>query len=193
MKDKRLVFYKTIKELDDRAYLKYSLKYQLAPVIMGFKPGMTINLSRDKYEKDWLTYSKYIESELEVKSAVLRYSTKSIIIFFYRECLIERLLQDVEIINFLDKFAYDTSSVACAVEHLQARYKTEHCPHELGVFLGIDLKDVKDYMQCPNKECLLCSYWKVYNNIEMAKVTFANFDLAKVKMLNSLLEELQSA
>ncbi|WP_054740878.1 DUF3793 family protein [Cellulosilyticum ruminicola] len=193
MKNKRLVFYRTIKGLDDKMYLKYSLKYQLAPVIMGFKPGMTINLPREKYEKDWASYSEYIESELQIKSAVLRYSNKSIIIFFYRNCLIEDLLQDKEIRLFLKQFAYDTTSVIGAVKHLQKRYNEEHCPHELGVLLGIDLKDVQDYIQCPDKECLLCSYWKVYNNVEIAKITFANFDLAKSKMLNSLLEELKVA
>lgn len=193
MKDKRLIFYKKIKGLDDKEYLKYSLKYQLAPVIMGFKPGMTINLPRERYAMDWLVYSNYIEEELGIKSAILRYSSKSIIIFFYRTCLIESLLQNKEIASFLKAFNYDTTSVQGAVAHLQKRYKVEHCPHELGIFLGIDLADVQDYMLCPDKKCLLCSYWKVYNNVEAAKVTFASFDLAKVKMLNTLLEELQVA
>lgn len=193
MKDKRLIFYNKIKGLDEKSYLKYSLKYQLAPVIMGFKPGMTINLSREKYETEWLIYSRYIEEELGIKSAILRYSTKSIIIFFYRTCLVEDLLKDREIEVFLKGFNYNTTSVNAAVLDLQKRYQVEHCPHELGIFLGIDLKDVKDYILCPDKKCLLCSYWKVYNNVEAAKITFANFDLAKVKMLNTLLEELQVA
>lgn len=193
MKDKRLIFYNKIKGLDDKAYLKYSLKYQLAPVIMGFKPGMTINLPRHKYEADWPIYSQHIEEELGVKSAMLRSSQKSIIIFFYRSCLIEDLLQDEEVQTFLKPFGYNTTSVQSAVAYLQKRYELEHCPHELGIFLGIHLKDVKDYMLCPDKECLLCSYWKVYNDVENAKTTFANFDAAKVSMLNALLRELQVA
>ena len=193
MKDKRLIFYNKIKALDEKTYLKYSLRYQLAPVIMGFKPGMTINLSREKYEADWPIYSQYIEEELGIKSAILRSSSRSIILLFYRRCLIEELLQNQEIKAFLEPFGYETSSVEKAIICLQKRYEVEHCPHELGIFLGIHIKDVKDYMLCPNKECLLCSYWKVYNNVEDAKTTFARFDLAKVKMLNTLLEELQIA
>lgn len=193
MKDKRLIFYNKIKGLDDKTYLKYSLKYQLAPVIMGFKPGMTINLAREKYEADWPVYSQYIEEELGIKSAILRSSSRSIILLFYRPCLMEEVLNNQEIRAFLEPFGYEMSSPEKAVECLQKRYEVEHCPHELGVFLGIHIKDVKDYMLCPNKECLLCSYWKVYNNVEDAKTTFALFDLAKVKMLNTLLEELQVA
>ncbi len=192
MKDKRLIFYNKIKGLDDKTYLKYSLKYQLAPVIMAFKPGMTINLPREKYEADWPIYSKYIEEELGIKSAVLRNSPKSIILFFYRNCLIEELLQNEEVQSFLKPFGYETTNVEVAVKYLQKRYEVEHCPHELGIFLGIHLKDVQDYILYPEKECLLCSYWKVYNNVEQAKNIFASFDAAKVKMLNTLLEELQA-
>ena len=193
MRDKRLIFFNKIRGLDDTSYLKYSLKYQLAPVIMGFKPSMTINLPSDKYEKDWDVYNQFIEKDLGVKSMILRKSERSMIILFYRPCLIECLLEEKEIRDFLEPFGYNVTSVERAILHLKERYQKEHCPHELGVFLGIALEDVKDYMLYPEKECLMCSYWKVYNNLEVAQTKFAQYDLAKVKMLNALLEELEIA
>ena len=144
MKDKRLIFFNKIKGLDDTSYLKYSLKYQLAPVIMGFKPGMTINLPSEKYQTKWSIYRQFIEQDLGVKSIILRNSPKSMIILFYRDCLIECLLEQKSIREFLQPFGYDVNHAELAVLHLQKRYKEEHCPHELGVFLGIALEDVKE-------------------------------------------------
>lgn len=189
MKQRRLIFYNTIKALDDLTALKFSLKYQLAPIIMGFKPSMTINLSKNK--KMWQLYEMEILKELGVACQTLREKEGAFILLFYKDCLIEALLEDVAVRSFLQDLDYPVHSSEQAIKTLKERYETYHCPHELGVFLGIALKDVKDYMTCPNKTCLLCGYWKVYNDLDAAQQTFNNYDLAKETMLNHLLGELE--
>ena len=78
-------------------------------------------------------------------------------------------------------------SVKSYIETLKARYMLHHCPHELGVFLGIPIEDVKDFMECTNKKCLLCGYWKVYNNYYAAEKTFKQYDIIKEHTINSFI------
>ncbi|MPN31536.1 hypothetical protein SDC9_179010 [bioreactor metagenome] len=68
------------------------------------------------------------------------------------------------------------------------RYSKLVCPHELGIFLGFPLEDVKEFITNPYKECLLCGYWKVYHNKEKALKTFKYYDEAKVEISNILYE-----
>lgn len=191
MGQKRLIFYNSIKKLSDKKYLEYYLRYQLAPVIMGFKPSMTLTIGGQNGSKDCKVYSDEIITNLGLKYVKVRECNEREILFIYRECLIEHLLEDKEIRAFLETFQYPLNSVQEAILYLAERYKVCHCPHELGVFLGFDLADVKDYICGTQKKCLICGYWRVYNNASKAKETFRNYDLAKYKMLGILLEELQ--
>lgn len=193
LKEKRIIFYDYLKQLEDKQYLSCYFKYQLAPVIMGFKPSMTITLRKCNSRNMNQEEIENIIKGLGLKVITLRENRDADILLIYRECLIEALLEDEQIRTFLEEVGYGMQSVEQVIEYLVYRYEDCHCPHELGVFLGFNLEDVRDYMNESSKECLLCGYWRVYNNVENAKQTFKNYDLAKDKMLSSLLEELQQA
>ena len=45
-------------------------------------------------------------------------------------------------------------------------------PHEMGVFLGYPLGDVKGFIEHHGKDYLCSGYWKVYQNEQKAKSTF---------------------
>ena len=79
-------------------------------------------------------------------------------------------------------------SVEEALETLQERYELYNCPHELGIFLGFPLDDVKDFMTCSDKKCLACGYWKVYNQCNKAKRIFNLFDRVKEETLDNILD-----
>mgnify|MGYP002197944272 CR=1 FL=1 len=79
-------------------------------------------------------------------------------------------------------------SVEEALEILQVRYELYNCPHELGIFLGFPLEDVKDFMECKEKKCLLCGYWKVYNNTIEAKKIFDKYDEIKEYTIKNILK-----
>ena len=70
---------------------------------------------------------------------------------------------------------------------LKRRYKEFNCPHELGVFLGFPLNDVKDFMGCKEKKCLSCGYWLVYNDLQEAKKVFSKYDKVKEHTVNYIL------
>ena len=70
---------------------------------------------------------------------------------------------------------------------MKRRYKEFNCPHELGIFLGFPLNDVKDFMNCKDKKCLSCGYWLVYNNLQEAQEIFSKYDKVKAHTVNYIL------
>lgn len=191
MVDKKIIFFNRLKKLEgSRDYLEYYLKYQLAPVIMGFKPAMTLNVGERNGGSAYRAYPAIIE-EMGLRCCTLRKGRNTDILFIYKPCLIEELLRQKKVTTFLKTFGYPIQSVEEAVDFLRQRYAVQHCPHELGIFLGFPIEDVCVYMENPHKVCRLCGYWKVYHDIEGAKRTFAAYDKAKENMICLLLQELE--
>lgn len=50
------------------------------------------------------------------------------------------------------------------------------CPHELGVFLGYPVEDIKTYMEDVSAGCPLIGYWKAYHNLDKTLETFREYD-----------------
>ena len=123
---------------------------------------------------------KYIE---------LRENDDSIILMIYDEEVLTRELNKEEQIDFLINLGYpEQIEINQYVKTLKDRYEKYHCPHELGLFLGIPFEDVKDFMECTTKKCLLCGYWKVYNNSDEAKMMFNQYDEVKHYTIKNMLE-----
>lgn len=191
MSEQRAVFYESIKVLETTKYLTYYMKYQLAPVIMGVKPAITLNIGNKKeMPVHKVTILKVIEN-LGLKGMILRDTPNGHIVLAYRVCRLEELLQDEQIAETLMELGYPIHSVYMALSYLRKRYDYCKCPPELGLFLGFPIEDVTDYMCGTKKKCLLCGYWQVYNNVEKAKRIFKQYDDAKQNMLGELLLEIE--
>lgn len=187
-------FYNCIVELDEYTYLENHLKYTLSPVIHGVKPSITMTITRHKNLVDkWNRYGDRILKKLGLRWAVLRKTQAGSILLIYKRSLVEKAVEALEVREFLMKIGYQSFDADQAVNYLVERYNQYHCPHELGIFLGIPLEDVKDFINCSEKKCLFCGYWKVYNNLEYALETFKAYDNAKKEMLYELIEVLQIA
>jgi hypothetical protein len=60
---------------------------------------------------------------------------------------------------------------------LRERMEEDSFPHEIGVFLGYDLSDIKSFIE--GKECLYVGYWKVYSNVEEKMEIFDKYARCK--------------
>jgi hypothetical protein len=91
--------------------------------------------------------------------------------------------------NFLEIFGYRKEvSLEAKLEQLRERFNCIcPCPHEIGIFLGIPLEDVKGFILKPETECLLNGYWRVYSNLESAKLEFKRYDLIKNNFIKSII------
>jgi len=54
-------------------------------------------------------------------------------------------------------------------------HKTEF-PHEIGLFLGYPIEDVKGFRKFGGSGCKMCGYWKVYDDVEQARRIFDSYD-----------------
>ena len=183
--------YDKLNSMNDKDYIENFLLFNISQVLSGIKPASTITLIKNKdniYDK-WLKYgTKFIEV-IGLEFVELRENKQTIILLVYNKESLEKNIFGEEQKKFLLNLGYDDEdNLDAYINKLKERYELYHCPHELGLFLGIPIDDVKDFINCTEKKCLLCGYWKVYNDSTTAKRVFSQYDEVKVHTLNEILK-----
>lgn len=188
---KYLDFYNKLDSMKDKEYIENFLVYNISLVIAGVKPAVTIAFRKKNLRmyNTWNKMGKNFIKSLGLKYIELRENNESIVLMIYDENILEKELNKKENIDFLIKLGYlEKVIIDEYIQILKTRYNKYHCPHELGLFLGIPFEDVKDFMECTTKKCLLCGYWKVYNNSDEAKMIFNQYDEVKHYTIKNMLE-----
>ena len=104
---------------------------------------------------------------------LLRKDKDRLLVYICHRERLEKHLALPETRAFLARFGYEYAAAEEALEQLQARMGGEF-PHEIGVFLGYPLADVRGFLRNPNG-CVLCGCWKVYENADEAARTFERY------------------
>ena len=104
---------------------------------------------------------------------LLREDEERLLVYICNRARLETHLARPEIRAFLARFGYQYASAEEALVELKARMNGEF-PHEIGVFLGYPLGDVRGFLRDPDG-CVLCGAWKVYENADEAVRTFERF------------------
>lgn len=185
-----LKFREKLSNLEQREYIFALVSYHIAPTISGIKAGSIITL-RNAEKNDlslWLQYSTSFLYYYNIKCIEIKREEKEGIFLFYNEALLNAILSDEAVTKFLCNFAYtEKMKLHDKLRHLKNRFLSD-CPHELGIFLGIPLEDVENFIEDPNKECLIVGYWKVYSNLSKAKQIFKAFEETKDVVMKSVIE-----
>ncbi|MCG8482738.1 MAG: DUF3793 family protein [Clostridia bacterium] len=184
-------YFNTIKKLDSYDYLKGYLIFYSSQTIDGIKPATVISLAKTG-KNEYRTFQEYkekIEVDLDIKTFVLKERESSATIIIYNEDSLKDSLFENNNKAFLKRFGY-TKCVTLKdyLNVLKTRFNLSNlCPHEIGIFLGYPLNEIKTYINCPNKECIFYGYWKVYHDIDLAKVIFRKYDKIKYTMMAEFL------
>lgn len=104
---------------------------------------------------------------------LLREDEERLLVYICHRARLTKYLFSPDVMAFLARFGYEYGSAEEALEQLKCRMKGEF-PHEIGVFLGYPLADVRGFLRDPNS-CVLCGCWKVYENADEAARTFERF------------------
>lgn len=186
MKSLNQEFIKFMYNADKKEYIMSLVTYALSPTIVGYKPSSIITISnKNKNMYDlWCKYgSEYLEN-INLKVFEINRKENAIVLLFYNEKMLSEVLCDKDNAEFLSKFGYlNSMPLIDKLNLLKNRYEYNFCPHEMGIFLGIPVKDVEDFINCSEKECVCCGYWKVYNDRERALEVFENYNRSKYNFL----------
>ncbi|MBP2657376.1 MAG: hypothetical protein H6Q69_408 [Firmicutes bacterium] len=143
------------------------LTVELAPILLGSKPATILSLANSK-SSQLLTIWRKCGSELVANSMIrflrMRQSETKEIILFYRTDILDQYLKDSQNKCFLEGLGYCVEAgVDRCLSLLQMRYRT-YCPHEIGIFLGIPLKDVLGFMDKTDLPLTYKGAWYVYGD-----------------------------
>lgn len=150
------------------------LANQCAPVLTDVKPSNLLILTKEEEQA-------FLEMELPegIYGSCLYRGEKKSTWFLYRKDALEAVLIWPQAQAFLRTYGYDDpdSTMEEKLTRLTGRFTAYkeagmEFPHEMGVFLGYPLHDVKGFIEHRGRNYLCSGYWKVYRNEKKAKKTF---------------------
>lgn len=149
-----------------------------SPTLAGIKTGSIYNCDYETKEELCLFLNRFNKkfSHKGLKALPLKIKKSRVMIYVYRPNFLTRDLSNELAIKLLAEKNYNTSTLSKCICGLIKRLKlSDEFPHEIGLFLGYPPKDVKGFIdnKAANSKCL--GMWKVYDNVEQAKVLFKKY------------------
>ena len=147
--------------------LEHNLIEHCAPTLAGIKSASLFsyffsdsNAVREKVEEvnDLLNNrGVYVE--------ILLWRENSVLVYTYRRNHLQRELRNPDVMELLQKYGYHHCEIDQCIKHLKKRLYNYHCfPHEIGIFLGYPVEDVRGFIENSGQNCKSCGMWKVYCN-----------------------------
>lgn len=157
--------------------LEVKIANQCAPVLAGVKPSNMLVLEN----KHLRNVVRALEGTGLSWCCLYAGSEKNIWLLYRKEALEEIVLGE-EQMEFLKEFGYTEDTLDRLLVRFGQRFrqyrndKNLAFPHEMGVFLGYPMADVKGFIKHEGRNYLYCGYWKVYENIEETKELFKTYE-----------------
>jgi len=147
-------------------YLVYRIVRCIAATIAGRKPATLMNISNDNSGllDKWDCHNTDLFSRSEIDYYELKRTDKNAIVLFFNQNRLNELLGNESVNKFLSECGYEFDSIDYVLDMLRRRYATVGCPPEIGVFLGIPLKDVKGFMGLNSLRNTKYGMWKIYGD-----------------------------
>lgn len=156
---------------DTRDCFAAYLALEGAEVVEGEKPGNLVNLvNRNRYcglnpYRLWKEHGTALLAGTGLKAMEMVDRGGSLLLYLYREDLLERLLQRKGVAIILQRQGYDTpTDLRPTLRQLRRRAAEGAFPHEIGIFLGYPLKDVLAFMGHIRLAFSCQGPWKMYGD-----------------------------
>lgn len=182
-------FYQLRRELSKQDALRETITVVAAPTLAGEKPAtiMTFSAYGNNTLQTWHDACFSITEQIELSFIKLFENDCRAQVMFYDENAMEVLLYEEQNIRYLSNLGYDRFDLDSVLQQLILRFQNG-CPDEIGLFLGIPLPEIKEYIARSGKDCLFCGYWKVYKDPQGACVCFQKYDQCKIGQIQRVLE-----
>lgn len=157
--------------------LEVKIANQCAPVLAGVKPSNMLVLE-NKHIRDVV---RVLEGTGLSWRCLYAGEEKNIWLLYRKEAM-EEIVGGKEQMLFLREWGYEEDTLERMLMKFSQRFrqyrkdKNLPFPHEMGVFLGYPMADVKGFIKYEGKNYLYCGYWKVYENVEERKELFRTYE-----------------
>ena len=133
--------------------------------------------SKEEIDRELIRLNETL-NERGVYMKLMLYKEDYTLIYTYRKSHLEKDLKQEGVKELLLSYGYPQ---AAKLESHLVCLKKRLCecngfPHEIGVFLGYPLEDVKGFIENKGQDCLYCGLWKVYCNEQEAKKNFQKLE-----------------
>ena len=148
-----------------------------APTLAGIKVG---SLFSCRYE-DGTAFVQEVArknralNKKGVYFKVLKLKSGIALVYVYRKNQLEQVLANPELRCFLEEMGYTSFDVMRCLDTLRQHIQGKDFPHEIGVFLGYPIADIRAFIEHGGANYKHVGCWKVYHDEEEAKATFARF------------------
>ena len=105
---------------------------------------------------------------------LLREDEERLLVYICHRARLTKYLFSPDVRAFLARFGYEYGSAEEALEQLKCRMKGEF-PHEIGIFLGYPVEDVRGFIANEGRNFKACGAWKVYGDGERAAGLFESY------------------
>lgn len=155
-----------------------SLVQYCSPTLAGMKTGNLFNYTYKSIEqlKQQIKHWNNALNSKGVKIKLLNFKFNRAQIYVYRPNQLANDLFNKEAQKTLFSLGYKGNSLDDYLKELSSRLNLyNEFPHEIGLFLGYPLSDVKGFIKYKGKNSKCCGYWKVYDDEVYAKNQFAKY------------------
>jgi hypothetical protein len=154
--------------------LKRVIINHLSPVLMGFKPAALFTVQT----KARAPLTGLLPAYLSLM--VLREGENGPLVFVFDREKLEKTIAVESAGAVLSGLGYPAGApVLAALTHLKKQFERGRFPHEVGLFLGYPAEDVLGFVKHNGQNYKLCGYWKVYGDVEPAKLCFRQYDACR--------------
>lgn len=177
--------FEIVQGLDFNA-IETQVALQCAPLIAGLKIANLLIVA-DHNEKA----VREILSQCHVCCYRLTKMKNKTTYLLFRRHSLEGFLGELPVQELLRKDGYTCFKFGALLRRFQLRYTayTEGkslFPHEMGLFLGYPVEDVRGFTENDGKNFLCSGYWKVYDKPEEKQQLFDKFEAARGRVLKWL-------
>lgn len=176
--------------LTGKNYIAAKVLIKISATLAGLKPATLLCFCKRR-DIDltglWERYEKEIRLNSDIETFELKRTEHNWVVLFYNRRHLTETLFNKRNMRFLKRFGYsEEMGIVEMLEHLRERYKVG-CPHEIGLFLGIPLKDVLGYLEIIPLKCSYCGYWKVYGKADKEKSLFQKYRTVKDRIFDLII------
>lgn len=167
--------------------IELQIARQCAPVLLGIK---TANLLVLREHKSDYVIKLFWCTELKIK-ILCNYESKDYYLIYHPGKLAE-YIHRAPILNYLYEVGYTSENINSIIQMIAYKYSRymlckQGFPHEIGLLLGYPLEDVLSFVKQKGNDYIYSGYWKVYDHLTEALLTFWQYKKAKEILVEFIL------